>query len=244
MKNNIKKYINIILFLLIIFILYLLLGKNNIKENFKLTSNKYIIITTSLIERNFEERKIEYIKGITSVLNRCKDNNYIIIIVENNGKRETFLDEFNIPVLYTNNNNLDTENKGVKELYDVLECIDTFNIQDEDFIIKMTGRYLLNEKSLFFDICDRINNTEYDTVIKYGWWENPSSIKINDCITGLIGLRCKYIKKINRSKDNKDPIEWEWAKITIPINDDKVKIIDNLGIYIKPANDYLSYILI
>ena len=57
MKNNIKKYINIILFLLIIFILYLLLGKNNIKENFKLTSNKYIIITTSLIERNFEERK-------------------------------------------------------------------------------------------------------------------------------------------------------------------------------------------
>jgi len=234
-KININNIIYIILILL--FIIYLYLNYWNIKENFQTNNETYVIITTCLLKDKFEERKEEYTRGINRIMQRCKDKNYKLIIVENNGKRETFLDTFNIPVVYTNNNSLNTDNKGVKELYDVLECINHFNIQDNDFIIKMTGRYYIDNNSPFFDICDTINETTYDVVIKYGWWRKPSNIKINDCITGLIGMRCKYIKQINSLLQNKDPIEWEYAKVTQNIDNNRIKIMDTLGIYIKPVND-------
>ena len=240
-KNNNLIYI-ILISLVILYILYKTYYINI--ERFQSFNKTYVIITTCLLNDNFEERKEEYTLGINSVINKCKDKNYKLIIVENNGKRETFLDTFNIPVLYTNNNNLQTNNKGVKELYDILSCIKNFNISDNDFIIKMTGRYYLDDESPFFDICDNINESNYDIVIKYGWWRKQSKIKINDCITGLIGMRCKYIKQINNSLDNTEPIEWEYAKVTQPIHDSKIKILDNLGIYIKPINDLNEYIKI
>ena len=46
-----------------------------------------------------EKRKEEYIIGINSVKKRCKNKNYTLIIVENNGERKTFLDDFNIALL-------------------------------------------------------------------------------------------------------------------------------------------------
>jgi Ca2+/Na+ antiporter len=241
-KNNILYIILILLF--IIYIIYIIYLIYNTKENFQTNNETYVIITTCLLTDNFEERKEEYKRGINSVIQRCKDKNYKLIIIENNGKRETFLDTFNIPVLYTNNNSLNTNNKGVKELYDVLSCIDHYKIKDNDFIIKMTGRYYIDNNSLFFDICDTINETNYDVVIKYGWWRKPSNIKINDCITGLIGMRCKYIKQINFSLHNEDPIEWEYAKVTQNIDNSRIKIMDILGLNIKPVNDLKEYIKI
>ena len=62
--------------------------------------------------------------------------NYKIIVVENNGKRDTFLDMLNCEVYYTENNFKQTGNKGVKELHDILDCIDKYNINDSDFIVK------------------------------------------------------------------------------------------------------------
>lgn len=200
-------------------------------------NEKYLIITTCLLNYRFDKRKEEYIKGINSIIRRCKDKNYKLLIVENNGKRETFLDNFNIPVLYTNNNNLNTNNKGIKELYDILSCIDYYKIKDNDFIIKMTGRYYLEDKSLFFDVCDTINDSKYDVVIKYGTWINPSSIKINDCITGLIGMRCKYIKQINSSLDISNAIEHEYAKVTQKIDNNNIKIMDKLGLVYIPVSE-------
>lgn len=46
-------------------------------------------------------------------------------------------------VYYTLNNNVQTNNKGYKELQDILDCIVKYNINDSDFIVKMTGRYIL-----------------------------------------------------------------------------------------------------
>lgn len=53
-------------------------------------------------------------------------------------------------VYYTMNNFLTTNNKGINELKDILDCIDKYNINDTDFIVKMTGIYIyiLNDNLL------------------------------------------------------------------------------------------------
>ena len=69
------------------------------------------------------------------------------IIVENNGLRETYLDELSCDVVYTTNNVSNFAHKGVNELLDIKEVINKYNIQDDDIVIKLTGRYKLLELS-------------------------------------------------------------------------------------------------
>jgi hypothetical protein len=116
----------------------------------------YFIITTSILN-NCSIRKEQYIDGIyrlINVINQEEIKNCKIIIVENNGNRETYLDQFNklCNLHYTNNNFLNTQNKGVKELEDILSCINYYNIKDTDFIVKITGRYKIQDNSEFIKI--------------------------------------------------------------------------------------------
>ena len=197
----------------------------------------YFIITTSLINENYDIRKKEYQHSINLINKTIGNNpNIKIIIVENTGiKYKTFLNNLNQEVYYTNNNFMEIENKGVKEIYDILSCIDKYNIKDEDFIIKMTGRYYIKEDSDFIN--EIINYKGYDCIIKYGSYYKSCNHRVQDCITGLIGIKSKYIKKINLSPGVEKkgyPMEHEWAKVTMDINLDNVKIMNNLGIFINP----------
>ena len=114
--------------------------------------NIYVVITTSLIENNYDLRYKQYIEGITQTIKVFQNIPKIkIIIVENTGKSSSFLDSFGIPVLYTNTNNtIQTNNKGIKELTDVFEVINHFNIKDEDFLIKVLLRKRLQDKTLIY----------------------------------------------------------------------------------------------
>ena len=148
----------------------------------------YFIVTTSLFEK-CDIRQSQYINGINKlkqVINNLNIENYKIIIVENNGNKNTFLDTLGCITFYTTNNFLNTTNKGYKELQDILDCIDKFHINDTDFIVKMTGRYVLEDDSEFMNIIKDIEKTRYDCVIKYGWYYKPSNYKKKNCITGLI----------------------------------------------------------
>ena len=58
---------------------------------------------------------------------------YEIILIENNGMRNTYLDKLGCKVFYTNNNLLPTQNRGRKELQDIFDCIRYFKINDDDF---------------------------------------------------------------------------------------------------------------
>ena len=233
--EKIKKKILLVLIFLILLSLYILYNK--IYEGYDNSlRKKYVIITTSLIKHMEDERKQEYILAINTLIERCENKNYTLIIVENNGERKTFLDDFNLPVYYTNNNSLNTTNKGVKEINDILDVINEYNIKDDDFVIKITGRYKINEVCPFFDVCDNVDTNGYDAIIKYGGFDDTTiyTYKTNDCITGLIGLRCKYIKTINNSIDNIQSIEVDWANSTLEIPDDKVCILPKLGITLTP----------
>ena len=155
----------------------------------------YLIITTSINEKHRingsqENRVQQYIDSITktlSVLPSC----ITPIIVENNGVRETFLDKFSIPVHYTNNNSIRYFHKGVNEMLDIHSVIQSFGIQDDDIVIKITGRYHpLNDN--FFQTVIQLQNI-YDVFIKY-FNVCTQQFMENDCVLGLFAMRCKYLK--------------------------------------------------
>jgi hypothetical protein len=200
----------------------------------------YFIATTSIYDET-KLRKMQYINGISLLKQKINDlniENYKIIIVENNSFRETILNSLDCEVFYTNNNFLRTNNRGYKELKDVHDCINYYNINDEDFIVKITGRYFLNDDSEFMNEIKNINNTNFDCIIKYGSYSNPVNYKMNDCITGLIGMKCCYVKQIKYPNES-ECIEWKWAEVTNLIDDSKICMVDKLGIYICPgSNNY------
>ena len=197
----------------------------------------YFIVTTSLYN-DCRIRKSQYIDGISRLkksVHNLKIQDYKIIIIENNGNRNTFFDTLDCTTFYTANNILlKTKDKGHKELQDILDCIDHFKIDDTDFIVKMTGRYTLDDDSDFMNIKKNIHNTKYDCVIKYGPYFNPVNYKMNDCITGLIGTSCGYIKQI---KNEPGCLEWNWAKVTYLIDDEKICKVNKLGINICPGSN-------
>jgi hypothetical protein len=196
----------------------------------------YFIVTTSI----FNEcpiRKNQYINGINKLKKVIKDlniDNYKIIIVENNGIRNTFLNTLDCDVYYTSNNFINTTNRGYKELQDILDCIEKYNINDSDFIVKMTGRYVLEDSSEFMNVIKNIHNTKYECVIKYGPYFSPLDYKTENCITGLIGMSCYYVKQIE--KPNEDVcVECNWGKATYLMNDEKIYLVNKLGINICPG---------
>ena len=198
----------------------------------------YFIVTTSLF-KDCPIRKSQYIRGINKlkeIIYKLNIESYKIIIIENNNNKSTFLDTLGCITFYTNNNFLKTNNKRYKELQDILDCIDNFNIDDTDFIVKMTGRYILDDYSEFMSVIKNINNLKYHCVIKFGSYLNPVNYQMNNCITGLIGMACKYIKMIEKPNEN-ECVEWKWGKATYSIEDEKIFKVNILGINICPASN-------
>ena len=203
----------------------------------------YFLITTCILN-NCPLREKQYITGITTLKHIVKTielTDYKIIIIENNGIRETFLDTFGLDVYYTENNMLSNENKGYKELKDIHDCIQEYLIGDDDFIVKMTGRYILKHPNTFMNIVKEQLGT-YDCIIKYGSYNNPVNYQMEDCITGLIGMKCKYIKQIEYPIDN-DCVEWSWAKVTYLIDESRIYKIESLmDIHICPGGNLYFFV--
>jgi hypothetical protein len=194
------------------------------------------IITTSLIEENKEERETQYTRAISDVVRRCSGLPIKIIIIENTGRSESFLDKLGAEVFYTKNNSIPAKNYGIKELCDVLECIQHYSIEDDDHIVKMTGRYFLSEACPFLDAIVGLDHTPFDAIIKYGWWEPSPRTRHANCITGLICMKAKYIKQIQNPEhsDTTTFLEHRSAEGTFPIADDLVCSLTTLGIHINP----------
>lgn len=179
----------------------------------------YLIITTSINDKygseNYNERKERYLYAIKNTLKNVP-NGIKIIIVENNGKRETYLDNIYdnqnnlVDVIYTDNNKLRFKSKGVNELLDIKEVINKYEIKDDDIIIKLTGRYKI-ESDVFFK---QIINTEikYDAWIKFF---GTCSLKFEeyDCILGCYAIRAGFLKLFNHfTIDNYSSAEIAFAR--------------------------------
>ena len=203
----------------------------------------YFLVTSSLYN-DCPIRQQQYIHGIRTLretITRLQIQDYKLIILENNEVTDTCLDSFDCDVLHTHNNVfLYTNNKGYKELQDILDCIQHFSIQDSDFIVKITGRYIIRDDSEFMSIIQHLCDTPYDCVLRYGPYYAPVDYKTADCITGLIGMTCQYIKQIQKPEEH-ECVEWKWAAVANTIPEEKVCIVRQLGVDICPGgNEYFS----
>ncbi len=178
----------------------------------------YLIITTSINNKygsnNYDERKQRYLYAISEnlkILPACIKP----IIVENNGIRDTYLDNFyhqgnKVNICYTENNRLPFKSKGVNEVLDIKEVIERYNIKDEDIIIKLTGRYRALSPSFFNEVLK--NEDKYDAFVKF-FGTCSLKFEMYDCILGCYAIKSKYIKLFNHlTIDNYPSAEIAFAK--------------------------------
>jgi hypothetical protein len=196
----------------------------------------YLIITTSINTKyntqNDEHRKKTYLDSIEKTLSFVPSN-IKPIIVENNGIRETFLDIFQCDIYYTENNFNQQHHKGINELEDIKSVINKYNIEDEDIIIKITGRYHLINNTFLKLILD---NQDFDAYIKF-FNVCTSTFCCDDSVLGLYAMRCKYLKQFNYDDFSKSP-ETEFALfIRNNINVDKIYSVENLDLRCCFADD-------
>jgi hypothetical protein len=158
----------------------------------------YLVITTSIHNhfglKDADERQSRYLYAIRETL-RLLPADITPIIVENNGKRPTYLDNFIhnnkiVDVLYTDNNKHIFKSKGINEFLDIIQAINTYNIKDDDMIIKLTGRYRVLS-DIFFKLIQE-NTNSFDAFIKF---YGTCSLKFEeyDCILGYFSMRAMYL---------------------------------------------------
>lgn len=198
----------------------------------------YVIITSSINNKSgnkdAEGRQKRYIDCITSVLKMLdNDSSFKPIIVENNGIRGTFLDGLNCDIMYTSNNLLNLQHKGVNELMDIKEVMQRYNIQDEDIIVKLTGRYKLKDMYFLNEVKNKSN--EYDAFVKFF---NVCTLEYMelDCVLGLVAVKSKYLRTFNYDC-NKSP-ECEFAEhVRNNINKERIMEMKHLNLECCFADD-------
>lgn len=203
----------------------------------------YFIVTASLIQNgNEKKREQDYKNGIAALKRSLREfpeleANSKIIIVENNGKRPTFLDSLGVDVFYTENNKLPESNKGVKELRDILDTIKHYNLKPDDFVVKLTGRYSILANSPFMKAVANRPPT-IDAIVRYGFFEHETGLleKYHHILTGLVGLKVKYIQQIPFVENLPIDIEQVWAETVHKLPEDRVQMITRLGIDMPVAD--------
>jgi hypothetical protein len=198
----------------------------------------YIIITASInnnyceyikfhnLPKSCTERNNRYINSITQLLKLIdNDPNIKPIIVENGGQRETYLNNFNCDVLYTNNNG-QYIHKGFNEQLDIQEVIKEYNINDDDTIIKISGRYkLLNN-----DFINLVKNNNKDAYVKF-FCVAARQFGFNYMSSGLFAIKCKYIKNFMYTGLNNKSSDSELAEyIRSNIDKNNIMEIENLNL--------------
>ena len=139
-----------------------------------------------------DHRKNRYMECIQYLIDLLEEDSSVkLIVVENNGPRQTYLDNLKCDILYTNNNNYKFAHKGVNELSDIKDVIGHYHIKEDDMIIKLTGRYKMLDMRFIELVKDK--SKEYDAFIKFF---NVCELKYmyDDCVLGLFAMKCKYIK--------------------------------------------------
>jgi len=159
-------------------------------------------------------RDAQYERCISRLL-EIKPEGAPVIVVEGNGVRPTSLDQFagRARVVYTNNNKLGLKNKGHTELLDIFEALTLCEVPHDEFVVKMTGRYFVEDPALFFQACIGAP-ADVSACVKFGSFIAPSDEPVADCVTGLIGMRAGLIRKIHTPREH-ECVEWLWARAAL-----------------------------
>lgn len=194
----------------------------------------YFILTACIFDDS-PKREREYITAYSSLYTwiHLAGLEAKIIIVENNG-RPTFLDDLGCDILYTENNTLPTANKGRKELQDIKDCIEAYSIPDDAFIVKLTGRYIIDKQSPFMEAVKA--HPDADCIMKFASYADPFIYSPDTCISGILGMRCRYMKQIELPGED-ECAEWKWAAVTRRMDSRRVIKVPVLGICMNVGSE-------
>ncbi len=148
-----------------------------------LTRNIHVVCTAALINSDFENRKQEYIKTLKILDEYGYSNPYIFEAVQPFGP--TFLNDYSSHVIYPNVNNPSLRNKGVNEARLLAASLTNLPFQDNDIIIKITGRYFFTSNA-FLKIVE--DNPTIDAFVK----KAPDG----QIYTGCYAMRYKFFKEM------------------------------------------------
>ena len=141
------------------------------------------------------------------------------------------MDDIGVPVYYTNNNSISSKHKGVNELEDIKCVIKAFNIQDDDMIIKLTGRYHPIDDT-FFNLV--MSNHERDAFVSF--FNVCTRVYMDyDCVLGMIALRCRLLKEFTYSCKRSPEVEIATYIKSLP--DHTYVAVDKLGLRCCFADD-------
>lgn len=151
-----------------------------------------ILLTAALVDNGFYEfREQQYIRCL-EILNSWgyRDQVYIVEAIKKEGP--TFLDQYCDHVFYSQANDATLKNNGINEAINTREALKYFNFDDDDMIIKLTGRYEFIDDS-FIQLA--INNQDnYDVIGRF---------EKGGIFTLCYAMRCKYLYELLKNIDYK-----------------------------------------
>lgn len=159
---------------------------------FSLTGHQiHVVLTSALISNEFDLRKEEYVNCV----NRWKSYEFEPWIIEATNISSSFFDALSPQVLYPQVHKSPLRNKGVNEISSFRASLPYLPFEDDDIVIKMTGRYLLQSPSFLNTIRETLD--EYDVWGVFGKHFNEK----NDLFTGCFAMRWKHLKQIIEEMD-------------------------------------------
>lgn len=202
-----------------------------------------VVCTTALIPLNYEMRKEEYIRSMDTL----KSYGYEPYIMEAiHPFSPSFFDEYTQHVYYSNVNNPKLVNKGVNEARSMMEGFDFYEFDDDDMIVKLTGRYRLISRD-FLQIVE--DHPEVDVFVKC----DPGYPKpLGKVFTGCFAIRYKFFKELLENLDL-EKMERELIDIEVEVANfaqklkargDRVMYLDKVGMSANiggPFPPILSY---
>jgi hypothetical protein len=202
-----------------------------------------VVCASALIPQNYEKRKEEYINSLTLL----KNYNYVPYVFEAcHPASPSFFDELTPHVFYSNVNNPHLRNKGVNEATSLMEGFKHYQFDDNDMIVKLTGRYHLLSRDFIKLVED---HPEVDVFVKC----DPNyPTPCGRVVTGGFAMRYHLFKKM---LDGLDLIKMENEMIDIEVEVanfaqkmlrqgstvmyvDRLGIVANVGGFFPPVMTY------
>ncbi len=182
----------------------------------------HLIITTANVQLNYAERKVQYIKSIEKVLKfRYLFNRYTVL--ECASSYEDYLASYN--TYYTKVDNVLPE-KGLNEMQHLKAFIEQSLFEPNDIIVKLTGRYLLEDSSFLNKV--HLLKDDFDSIFK----DDGDIYEGKGYHTFLYAMKTRRfletISSLKFSKENLDPIEWGVKSFSK--DKDRHYLLDRLGI--------------
>ncbi|MEM7143744.1 MAG: hypothetical protein AAF591_01335 [Verrucomicrobiota bacterium] len=182
----------------------------------------HLIITTANTDQDYEIRKPQYLKSIDKAF-ECRHLFASVTILECTSKDEPYLGPY--PVHYSKAPN-SFPNKGLNEMTHLKTFLNRAPIPPDDFVIKLTGRYLLRDDSFLHLVrnapasCNSIFKDDSDVYQGNGYHTFLFAMRKNALL--------KTIDNLDFDPGNNAPIEWHFKNFLQ--DQSSHRLVDSLGV--------------